>query len=467
MTNGRSTLRIPLLVAIGLHAAACTQFEWAEKIEESKYRLSDGTIVDKDIGELIVPAYHGRDGGREITIPYVRLRSPAASKAPPVFWLAGGPGIPGLRPLTRKGRFDAVFKRILTRSDLVFFDQRGSGASTPDLVCEKRATYPIGRIFTRPMALSVCRAMIRRCRQKLEARAIDLPAYTTVQNAQDIDVLRQTLGYDQISLFGASYGSHLGLAYIRHFEARVTRALLALVEGPDHIFKRPLQLDQTLANMKPRTQKWIKGVLAKFDQASLQLSVPQRGGGRREIWITDFEFQWRTAQYSGVSFFWLIFRNAAKSNDESDLLLGRLFQRFRSLRLGTAMKHVMDCASGVSPARLALIREQAGRSLFGDALNFPHLDLCSDWGVVELDPAFRSPIRSDRKVLFVSGQFDPLTPPANADEVKQGFPNSRHIVYDDKQHNYCRSEKCAETYAAFLHEGAFPRPGRFDGGVVR
>ena len=76
-----------------------------------------------------------------------------------------------------------------------------------------------------------------------DERGIDLRGYTTTQNAQDIDAIREALGYEKVSIMGFSYGTHLGLAYIRYFGENIENAILVGVEGPDHTFKFPLRLD--------------------------------------------------------------------------------------------------------------------------------------------------------------------------------------------------------------------------------
>jgi len=53
----------------------------------------------------------------------------------------------------------------------------------------------------------------------------------------DVDALREALRYEQVNLYGASYGSHLALATIKRHEAHIARAVIALVEGPDHTLK--------------------------------------------------------------------------------------------------------------------------------------------------------------------------------------------------------------------------------------
>jgi pimeloyl-ACP methyl ester carboxylesterase len=47
---------------------------------------------------------------------------------------------------------------------------------------------------------------------------------------------------------------------------------------------------------------------------------------------------------------------------------------------------------------------------------------------------FKSPVRSDAPVLLLSGQLDPVTPPANGDRVAATLPNSLHLVAPGQGH---------------------------------
>ena len=53
------------------------------------------------------------------------------------------------------------------------------------------------------------------CLDDFAAQGVDLTAYNSVENAADIDALRQALGYDKIIYYGESYGTLLGQYLLR------------------------------------------------------------------------------------------------------------------------------------------------------------------------------------------------------------------------------------------------------------
>jgi pimeloyl-ACP methyl ester carboxylesterase len=100
-----------------------------------------------------------------------------------------------------------------------------------------------------------------------------------------------------------------------------------------------------------------------------------------------------------------------------------------------------------------LIEQQAATAILGDAGNIGLRADCADWPVEDLGDEYRSPVTSAVPVLFISGSLDFRTPPSNAEEVRQGFPNSHHLVIDGGSHDddlILSTPVILETMLAFL-----------------
>src|SRR5207253_1515006 len=109
--------------------------------------------------------------------------------------LAGGPGQAAI-PLASD--FAAALGAGITTRDLLVFDQRGTGASSP-LHCPALDS-PSGR----PDLVAA------RCAAELgPQRAF----FTTPDSVQDIEDVRRESGYDQLAIYGVSYGTKVALAY--------------------------------------------------------------------------------------------------------------------------------------------------------------------------------------------------------------------------------------------------------------
>ena len=144
----------------------------------------------------------------------------------------GGPGGSGVQTLVSNGT--RLFQRLNQRFDIVSFDPRGVGQSTPAIDCRvnQERSGPFGQPFGTPRNLHPRQLVaadehyLQRCR-RLNPGV--LPYVSTANVARDMDRLRQAVGDRRLSYLGLSYGSYLGATYGAMFPDSY-RALA--LEGP-------------------------------------------------------------------------------------------------------------------------------------------------------------------------------------------------------------------------------------------
>ncbi len=77
---------------------------------------------------------------------------------------------------------------------------------------------------------------------------------------------------------------------------------------------------------------------------------------------------------------------------------------------------------------------------------------CAVWPRGTVPQDFHDAVKSDRPVLLLSGELDPVTPPRYGDEVQRTLPNSRHFVFRGQGHSVmgvgCAPRLVAEFIAA-------------------
>jgi pimeloyl-ACP methyl ester carboxylesterase len=160
-----------------------------------------------------------------IALSVERLQAGLAPSSSAVLALAGGPG-QAANPLA--GQLAKAIAPAIADRDLIVYDQRGTGRSDP-LSC-KALDY--SRALTQATANTVGK-FFETCAEQLgPARG----AFTTQESVQDIEALRQALGYEKLVLYGTSYGTKVALEYAELYPQHVEALVLDSVvtpEGPE------------------------------------------------------------------------------------------------------------------------------------------------------------------------------------------------------------------------------------------
>lgn len=143
----------------------------------------------------------------------------------------GGPGASAVNTVAGMGA--ALGGTVIgERFDLVGFDPRGVGHSTPELRCRTDAEFDAYR--REPMAdqSPAGVAHIEAIRRQLAQQCLDrmgadfLAGVGTASAAHDMDAVRAALGEQQINYLGFSYGTELGAAYAAQYGDRVRTMVL-------------------------------------------------------------------------------------------------------------------------------------------------------------------------------------------------------------------------------------------------
>ncbi|WP_216216158.1 alpha/beta hydrolase [Amycolatopsis aidingensis] len=182
-----------------------------------------------ECAEAEVPLSYRRPHGQSITLAVGRLPAKdQANKIGTILYNPGGPGGPGRIP-------PKLTERLHERFDIVGFDPRGIGSSTP-LRCF--ADPDDGQLLGGPFPVTPAevRQLVRDTRKASELCARNagplLHHMSTANVARDMDLLRQAFGEERISYYGISYGTHVGAVYANLFPERVRALAIDAVLDP-------------------------------------------------------------------------------------------------------------------------------------------------------------------------------------------------------------------------------------------
>ena len=104
---------------------------------------------------------------------------------------------------------------LLDHRDLYILEQRGIGSSD-DFCPFYSSRNPLASdVATFEESLESALQRKADCAINASAAGVDLRGYNTIENARDVKALRRALGFEKWNVWGISYGSILGQAYVR------------------------------------------------------------------------------------------------------------------------------------------------------------------------------------------------------------------------------------------------------------
>ena len=399
-------------------------------------------------GELEVFEDRTAGTGRTIRLGVAVIPPDGSDTLPdPVFVLVGGPGQGAIENAATYARY---LDPLLRSRALVFVDQRGTGRSNP-LRCDLYSG-PAGALGDF-MPLDAVRA----CRDSLQTRA-DLRLYGTELAADDLDVVRRALGYEQINLEGASYGTRLGLLYLKRHGAHVRSAVLRSVSPP--WTRLPLHFaddskaafdslvaacNAESACMKafPRLRAELDSVLARLERKPVPMA---RGPFAEKVRFMLYD--------PGLSrFLPVLIHTAYEGNHTPFAELANDIGQQISRMLSNGMYLSVTCAEDVmriSPAEAAASGE--GTFLRNYRVEQQRA-ACAIWPERQLEAGYADRIISDVPVLLISSTTDPVTPPRGAIEAAEGLSRSTHLLVPTGAHS--PSTRCVMGIVAeFIRAGS-------------
>jgi pimeloyl-ACP methyl ester carboxylesterase len=190
----------------------------------------------QECATIEVPLDYARPGGRHISLAISRIRTATPkSRRGVLLLIPGGPGNSGLtRPATLGLKLP---KDVLDRYDLVSFDPRGVGQSTPVSCGLTPEDADPKQFLPWPGLGGDISQNVAKARRTAEACARNggevLRHINTPNEARDIDQIRKALGERKLSYWGVSYGTYVGAVYATMFPDRTDRVVLDSNDDPD------------------------------------------------------------------------------------------------------------------------------------------------------------------------------------------------------------------------------------------
>ena len=174
-------------------------------------------------GHLDVPIDYENPGAGSFTLSLVRHL--AADPSTRIGSLLVNPGGPGYGGTDLAVGADGIYgKSVLDSFDIVAWDPRGTGRSTPAVDCVDKYD-PFFSLDSSPDTAAERQAILDAAKtfgaDCLAKNPKILPFVSTRDSARDMDAIRRALGEPKVSYFGFSYGSELGVTWASLFPTTV------------------------------------------------------------------------------------------------------------------------------------------------------------------------------------------------------------------------------------------------------
>ena len=398
--------------------------------------------VAAQCSSLEVPEDRSRPQGRRIRLAIAWIPADARQPQPdPVIMLAGGPGQSALQSFPSVA---SAFGDILRRRSVVLVDQRGTGGSNP-LTC----VGPPPGGATADESPEAARRAAAECLHDLPG---DPRFYTTSDAVADLESVRVAIGAPALNLVGVSYGTRVALEYLRRHPA-VTRSVVLdgvvppeLALGSEHArnletavnaqFER-CAADAACARHYSSPRQALDRLRARLQREPQKVSFrdPLTNAPRVEtLTAGTVAGVVRLYAYAPQMFALLPWSLAEASAGRPEVFMAQaaLLESLVGEQIAAGLELSVTCSEDAARLR----REPADHdTLMGDEFVTAMLAQCEVWPKGLMPADFHQPVHSDRPVLLLSGEFDPVTPPRYGEQVARTLPNGRHLVLRGQGHN--------------------------------
>ncbi|WP_396895102.1 alpha/beta hydrolase [Mycolicibacterium sp.] len=426
--------------------------------------VSDAYLPKAQCTTLPVPIDDANPSGAQANLALIRI----PARGDRIGVLLMNPGGPGASAVDTVVSFaDTLADTAITEHfDLVGFDPRGVGHSTPELRCRTDAERDAWRrepmVDYSPAGVaaieSISKAFAQKCADRLGKQF--LAGVGTASAARDMDAVRAALGEEKINYLGFSYGTELGTAYLERFPERVRTMVL---DGAIDPTRDPLQsLVEQMAGFQVAFNDYAADCAtspacplgtdpAQFVTRYRQLvdplvTRPAATSDPRGLSYADALTGTVNALYTPV--YWKYLTSGLLGLQRGDgaddlLLLADDYEgRDDDGRYGSGQDafNAIRCVDSPTPANPAAwaevdrqIRQRAPFLSYGQYTGFAPRDLCAFWPVPPTSSPHEASPAPAGSVVVVSTTHDPATPyQAGVDLARQ--LKAPLITYDATQH---------------------------------
>ncbi len=435
----------------------------------------DGVVVS--CGYVSVPEERTSTNSKTIQLAVALFHSTSPNPvSDPVIFLQGGPG--GEAVMLSADNYTQLVKPFLSRRDFIAFDQRGTGISIPALGCDElESVYKqdIGGLIPASIRDYVYTNAFRSCHGAMTVGGIDLNSFTSLASSDDLKDIITVLGYHQVDLYAASYGTRLALVTMRDHPEVVRSAVLdSVVPVEVKLFDEdPIRYDSALQAMfdgcaadsrciaaYPDLNTVFWNLVDQMDAKPVSVTAPlpvgsdtqNVNGGDLIGVILALLKTTRMIAYAPETIY------SVKTGDYSTFVAmqSSLPYEFEGIDIGlyiSMMCHEQILATTPQDLQLSMdSQHDVGRyfrlPFFGDAQTM--FKTCNVWGAIPPAADENKPVVSSIPALIIEGKYDPVTPPLFGKQVAALLSHSYYMEFPNQGHTPTASDTSGCAFGTML-----------------
>lgn len=472
------------------HAAGANGTVGSGSKSQLKWGMCDNRLAraaNLECATLAVPLDPNKPDGEEIDLALARQRATGdpASRIGSLVFNPGGPGGSGIEFLAAAGM--GLPDGIKERFDLVSFDPRGVGDSTPvRCLSDAQKAEQLDGDLTPTTDEEIKQALedqdefLKGC-EKDPTKL--LTHMSTADVAADLDRIRAALGDDKLSFVGFSYGTAIAAVYATLYPERTRALVLDGSVSPNRSTEEETMVqatafEQVLARFENACDASSKcslapdaaGKIAKVrgDLARTPVTVNSKFG-KRSLGVDQFDLALATGLYD--TSLWGVLADAISNvKSHGAVILFALMDRQTGRKADGTFDNSSDaqvmvnCADSEERPDLAqavkLADEvQAAAPTFGAALGWTALS-CLDW------PKAANPVpaitgEGAPPILVIGTEGDPATPYTWSQEMAATLRSATLLTYAGSGHTaFMKGVACVDdAVVAYLVDLKVPAAG--------
>ena len=449
------------------------------------FQFGTGMIDGKTVkcGYVTVPENRQNPNGAKVQLAVAIFKSPKVQNDQfPVVRLEGGPGGPSLdnwaHYVTASNLSDFVFNH-----DLIMFDQRGTGYSTPSLNCPELIQLQYNTLNTHLNATDSERTSIQAlqtCHDRLLKAGINLSAFNSQENATDVHDLILALGYKQANLYGVSYGTRLALTTMRLYPSVIHSVVLDSVYPPQknrtdlpsaaqrvfNVLFQGCAANAHCASLYPHLDSVFYQLVTTLNATPVHFQTTNAVSGKSYEAVMagdDFVFVLFSALYA-TQLIPVLPEMIYQVQNQDYTLLSQVYGEVEfddSFSYGmfysdecnedwsyVSQSDINNAMQGITPQIQPALQSSLQQEY----------DSCRVWNVQKAPAAQKQAVVSDIPTLVLTDEYDPITPPANGKLAAQTLKHSYYFLFPGLGHGAEYNSPCVNSIISAFDDTPTQQP---------